>query len=218
VLVVDDHALVAHSLAVALRSRGIAATRCPSVRPADVRACAAEMLPRLVLLDLDLGDHVDGSDLIPDLRALGSEVLVFTGTRDRFRIAAAVAAGAVGWLSKSAPFETLLEQVVAAARGVSLMTPAEHQELVAHYHRGRAERATIFDELARLSQRERTVLLLLADGHQAEAVAAQLNVSVHTVRAQIRSIHVKLDVTSQLAAVALVRRAAELGLADPLHS
>lgn len=218
VLVVDDHQLVAQSLTIALASRGTAATRCPDLAPSAVVALASSMQPALVLLDLDLGGQQDGADLIPELRQLGCDVLVFTGSANRFQIASSVAAGAVGWVSKSETFETLLEQVLAAAAGRPVLTAAERQALVGEYRHGRAEREALLTMLRELTPREWTVLRRLADGLHADAVAAQLNVSVHTVRAQIRSIHTKLGVDSQLAAVAVVRRAADLGLADALHS
>ncbi len=218
VLVVDDHQLVAQSLTIALSSRGTTATRCLDVRPKQVLAVAASMRPGLVLLDLDLGEDNDGVDLIPDLRRLGCDVLVFTGSANRFRVCAAVAAGAVGWVSKSVSFDTLLAQVLEAAAGRPVHTAAERQALLLDYEQGRAERRRLFTKVGQLTPREWTVLRRLADGLHADAVAAELNVSVHTVRAQIRSIHTKLDVDSQLAAVAVVQRADGLGLTSSLHT
>lgn len=209
---VDDHTLVAQSLALALNSRGMTATRCPEVDAATVYAMAESRRPSLVLLDLDLGEHLDGADLVAQLRRYGCSVLMFTGSTDRFRIAAAVAAGALGWVSKTVSFETLLEQVMSAARGEQVMTATERASLLADYQRGKAERAALLASLGALSAREWTVLRRLADGVQAEGVAGELHLSVHTVRAQIRSIHVKLGVGSQLAAVAVARRATQLGL------
>jgi two-component system, NarL family, nitrate/nitrite response regulator NarL len=215
--VVDDHALVAQSLTLALRAQGVSATRCESMEPASVLSMARAQRPTLVLLDLDLGDHHDGTELLPDLRAYGADVLVFTGTLDRFRIAAAIASGAVGWVSKTVSFDVLLAQVLDVVAGRQVLSPDERQSLVNEYHRGRAERDALLSKVDKLSSREWTVLQHLADGLHADAVAAELNVSVHTVRAQIRSIHSKLDVDSQLAAVAIVRRAEELGLPTPLR-
>jgi two-component system, NarL family, nitrate/nitrite response regulator NarL len=218
VLVVDDHQLVSQSLTIALNSRGTAAARCPDVNPDAVLALAASMRPGLVLLDLDLGDDNDGIDLIADLRQLGCDVLVFTGSANRFRVCAAVAAGAVGWVSKTVSFDSLLGQVLNAAAGRPVHTASERQSLLVDYEQGRAERRKLEAALAQLTPREWTVLRRLADGLHADTVATELTVSVHTVRAQIRSIHTKLDVDSQLAAVAVVRRADELGLPNPLSS
>jgi DNA-binding NarL/FixJ family response regulator len=213
VLVVDDHQLVAQSLVIALKSRGTTAARCPDVHPPSVLALARSLRPGLVLLDLDLGEDNHGADLIPELRRLGCDVLVFTGSANRFHIASAVAAGAVGWVSKSVSFETLLDRVLDASAGRPVITAAERQSLLTDHEHGRAERRTLIATVGQLTSREWTVLDRLTAGLHADAVAAELHVSIHTVRAHIRSIHTKLGVDSQLAAVALARRADELGLA-----
>lgn len=214
VLVVDDHALVAQSLTLALCARGFEAVRAPRVETASVLALAWEMKPVLVLLDLDLGDGLDGARLIPDLTAMGSRVLVLTGSTDEFLVATAVVAGATGWLSKTVPFEELLATAETAADGQAVLDEVGRRRLVEHYREGCAERAELHARLGALSRRERAVLHRLADGQQADAIARDLYVSINTVRTQIRSILTKLDVTSQLAAAAMARRAADLGLSE----
>jgi two-component system nitrate/nitrite response regulator NarL len=212
VLIVDDHALVAQTLALALRSRAMQATVAADLRSKAVLDLALATRPQLVLLDLDLGSGADGTELIPGLRAAGSRVLVLTGTGDRFRLAATVAAGAVGWVDKSVGFDDLVDSVEHVARGGELIGSRERCELLAEFRAGRAERSELRVRIGTLAAREHLVLRRLAAGLQAEAIAVELNVSVHTVRAQIRSIHRKLDVTSQLAAVAVARSASEMGV------
>ena len=72
-----------------------------------------------------------------------------------------------------------------------------------------AERRELLAKLERLTQREREVLALLADGQRAQAVADHFVVSLATVRTQIRAVLTKLEVGSQLEAVALYRRTIE---------
>jgi two-component system nitrate/nitrite response regulator NarL len=212
VLIVDDHALVAQALALALRTRAMQASVAADLRSEAVLDLALATRPQLVLLDLDLGGGVDGTDLIPGLRAVDSRVLVVTGTSDRFRLAATVAAGAVGWVDKSVGFDDLVDAVEHVARGGELIGLRERCELLAEFRAGRAARSELRVRMGMLAAREHLVLRRLAAGLQAEAIAVELNVSVHTVRAQIRSIHRKLDVTSQLAAVAVARSASEMGV------
>jgi DNA-binding NarL/FixJ family response regulator len=212
VLIVDDHALVAQTLALALRTRGMKAAVAADLTPSSVVDLGVATRPELVLLDLDLGGGADGTELIPRLRALGIRVLVVTGSTDRFRLAATVAAGAVGWIDKSVGFDELVDAVEQVARGGELIGLRERCELLAEFRAGRAERSELRGRMGTLAAREHLVLRRLAAGLQAEAVAVELNVSVHTVRAQIRSIHRKLDVTSQLAAVAVARSASEMGI------
>lgn len=207
ILVIDDHAIVATSLVLALRAQGIAAKRCPVTSEAAIIAEAESGERGLALLDMDLGLDVDGADLVLPLRAAGWQVLVVTGSSSRNRIAAAVVAGAIGWVSKAAPFEQLVQAAVAAAAGRSTLSEQERRELV-ELHRGDRDRGRLLD---RLTAREREVLDRLAAGHRAAKVAEEFVVSVATVRSQIRSILAKLEVGSQLEAVALARSGGSSG-------
>jgi DNA-binding NarL/FixJ family response regulator len=86
------------------------------------------------------------------------------------------------------------------------MSPETRQELIDSFRVRDAERRDIEEKLSRLTQREREVLAELARGHRAHAVAEKYVVSLATVRTQIRSVLSKLEVGSQLEAVALYRR------------
>lgn len=104
VLIVDDHELLSGALVIALGSRGL---RARHLMPHELLARLDQPAPLggLVLLDLDLGDNVDGARvdgarLVGPLRRAGWRVLVITGTSDEPHIAAAVAAGAVGWVPR----------------------------------------------------------------------------------------------------------------------
>ena len=72
----------------------------------------------------------------------------------------------------------------------------------------RVSRSPLGDQLSTLTGREREILELLADGHRAQTIAAELELSVLTVRNHIRAILRKLGCHSQLEAAALARRAA----------
>ncbi|MFC0433229.1 response regulator [Kutzneria buriramensis] len=207
VLVIDDHAIVATSLVLALRGQGFPARRSQVTSEAVILAEAETGERGLALLDMDLGLDVDGADLVMPLRAAGWQVLVVTGSSSRNRIAAAIVAGAIGWVSKTAPFEQLLQAAVNAAAGRSMLSEQERRELV-ELARGDQDRTRLLD---RLTTREREVLDRLAAGQRAAKVAEEFVVSVATVRSQIRSILAKLEVGSQLEAVALARSGGSSG-------
>jgi DNA-binding NarL/FixJ family response regulator len=214
VLVVDDHELVGTSLVLGLRSEGLSAHRCRPGGLEQVLAAAAELPPGLVLLDLDLGRdaagrQIDGLALVQPLIAAGWRVLILSGTSDHTRVGGALAAGAVGWVSKSAPFPGLLRAVRDLLAGQEIMPAARRRQLVEGYLARSAERRELLAKLERLTQREREVLALLADGQRAQAVADHFVVSLATVRTQIRAVLTKLEVGSQLEAVALYRRTIE---------
>ena len=210
ILIVDDHDLVGTSLAVALTAEGLRARRATGVDPAGVLAEAATLRPGLALLDLDLGRdrrgrRRDGVDLVVPLTEQGWCCVVLSAA-DRSRVGAALAAGAVAAVPKRAPWPVLLANVRAALDGRVVMNPEIRQELIDSFRTQDAERRDIVEKLGRLTQREREVLAELARGNRAQAVAEQYVVSLATVRTQIRSVLSKLEVGSQLEAVALYRR------------
>ena len=210
ILIVDDHDLVGTSLAVALTAEGLRARRATGVDPAGILAEAATLRPGLALLDLDLGRdrrgrRRDGVDLVVPLTEQGWCCVVLSAA-DRSRVGAALAAGAIAAVPKRAPWPVLLANVRAALDGRVVMNPEIRQELIDSFRIHDAERRDIVEKLGRLTQREREVLAELAQGNRAQAVAEQYVVSLATVRTQIRSVLSKLEVGSQLEAVALYRR------------
>jgi DNA-binding NarL/FixJ family response regulator len=212
VLVVDDHELVATSLVLSLRAEGVDAHR---IRPAAERgilAEAASLRPGLVLLDLDLGrdaegNRIDGVDLVGPLLGAGWQVLVLSGSADPARVGSALDAGALAWVPKNAPFPTLLGAVREAVAGRPVMSADRRQRFIDLARKRGQERRELSDKLGRLTAREREVLAELARGKRAQAVADHFVVSLATVRTQIRAVLTKLEVGSQLEAVALYRKA-----------
>lgn len=214
ILVIDDHELFSTSLTMALRSERFDAR---TLTVADVQDFLDEderAATGLVVLDVDLGRDaegrwVNGADLVEGLRARGWKVLVVSGSADRPGVAAAIAAGAIGSVPKSRSFDVLLGTVIAAASGEPVMTELEHHSWLERHRRYLAQERELARRLSRLSLREREVLELLAEGQRAAAIAEHFVVSMPTVRMQIRSILIKLEVGSQLEAVALFRQQPE---------
>ena len=212
VLIVDDHDLVGTSLAYSLSAEGLHALRAGAVDVTGVLTEAADLPVGLALLDLDLGRdrsgrRFDGVDLVAPLTERGWRCIVLSSTADRSRVGAALAAGALTAVPKQAPFPLLLGKVRAAMAGLPVMAVEARQRLIDSFLVRDAERREIVEKLDRLTRREREVLAELARGHRAQAVADQYVVSLATVRTQIRSVLNKLEVGSQLEAVALYRKA-----------
>lgn len=210
ILIVDDHELVGTSLMIGLKSEGLPARWCRARGVAGILAEAVSMSPGLAVLDLDLGrdsvgNHVDGVHLVEPLLTRGWRALVLSGSSDRSRIGAALAAGALGWVPKNAPFPDLLAAIRAAQAGMPVMAPSRRQELIDFYVERTRRHRELTEKLGRLTHREREVLAELAQGKRAQNVADHFVVSLATVRTQIRAILTKLDVSSQLEAVALFR-------------
>jgi DNA-binding NarL/FixJ family response regulator len=208
VLIVEDHELLAGTMAMALRQGGLEVHSAAGPSPAAVVELAQSLAPVLVLLDLDLGSVMgSGLDLIHPLVDTGARVVMVTGVADRARLGACIEAGAVGVVSKAAEFSVLIDTVQRAINGEPLMGPDERQALLSE---ARNRRRADHDRLApfdALSPKEQAVLVHLLAGESAEAIAEKSYVSLATVRSHIRAILLKLGVNSQLAAVALARNA-----------
>lgn len=207
VLIVDDHELLAQSLAWALRAEAfeVAVVR-PGSREAILEAAAVHQ-PEVVLLDLELGGPVGSAlPLVAPLRDRGTLVVMLTGVTDRVRLAECLEAGAAGLLPKSAAFETLVDSVREVVELGSLMSAHRRSDLLAELRAQRLERARRLAPFQRLTRREQEVLRALIEGLAAETIATRSYVSLATVRSQIRAILHKLGVNSQLEAVALARR------------
>jgi len=213
VLIVDDHELVGASLLLSLRAEGLEAHLVCRVDADGVLSVMARLRPGVALLDLDLGRdergrRLDGVELVGPLTAARWKVIILSGSSDRVGIGAALDAGALAWVPKNAPLPALLAAVRAAQEGRPVMAAERRDQLIAWSRRLTAERDALTAKLARLSQREREVLAMLAQGRRAQAVAEHFVVSLATVRTQIRAVLSKLEVSSQLEAVALYRKAA----------
>ena len=205
-LLVDDHRLLVETLQMSLSQAGFDVSVAPCGSFAEVLAEAAAVRPTLVVLDLDLQGAGFGYDLIGPLRELGAEVLVLTGTTDRTELARCLEAGALGVASKAVGFANVLDQVRRTAAGENVTPITVRAQLLADLaaqRRADDRRRAPFESL---SARERDVLRLICEGRQAAAIASASFVSLATVRTQIRSILLKLDVTSQVAAAALARQ------------
>ncbi|CAN5623899.1 response regulator transcription factor [soil metagenome] len=203
VLIIEEHALVALGLQLALSGR-CWDVQTVSGSASDVIAHAERFQPQFVFLDVHLGTEMgSGPDLAGPLSSRGAHVIMLTAEKRRTVLAECVEAGAAGWIRKSAT----LDEVDATLRHL----------LTGGTVIGRAERASLLDELRlermaasrararfeRLTQRECRVLGALIEGMSAEEIAMAQFVALTTVRSQIRAVLQKLGVRTQLAAVAL---------------
>jgi DNA-binding NarL/FixJ family response regulator len=209
VLIIDHHNLFSTALRIALRAEGLDAHQIPMTEHDAILATATRLPAGLALLDLARtidaeGRAIHGTDLVAALSQHNLRTLVLNDGSDEPGTAAAIAAGAIGWLARSTSFDVLLRTLIAAAAGEPVMTGAERQRWL-NRHRTYQDRQKCFAQrLQRLSPREHEMLGLLTDGYRARAIAERLAVSPTTVRTQIRAILAKLEVNSQLEAVALL--------------
>ncbi|MEY9214595.1 DNA-binding NarL/FixJ family response regulator [Thermobifida halotolerans] len=132
-----------------------------------------------------------------------------TGSTERPRIAEAIAAGAAAWLSKAVPFDELIYAILDGFAGRPMMDPRERQRLLSEHRALQSQQRSAKQMFNQLTKRERQVLAALVEGKRAKVIAEESYVSIATVRSQIRSILAKLNVKSQLEAVALAKSLGE---------
>ncbi|MEX2562169.1 MAG: response regulator transcription factor [Nitriliruptoraceae bacterium] len=207
VLVVDDHELFGESLKIALSASDIDTLRAPDLSPAELLLLTDRFEPHVVLLDLQLGGGMSGIDLVEPLRARRAHVVMVTGVNDPAELGACIHAGALSVVSKVVPLESLVRAVAEALEGRSVNDTAERARFVEALAVARRRKTQLDAMFGALTNAEREVFAGLAHGRSAETIARLRVVSVRTVRSQIEAILAKLEVNSQLAAVALANEA-----------
>lgn len=206
IVIVDDHPLLAVGLKRALERSGTVVEQLDPLLGADqVVQEVAGLRPDCAVVDLGLPFAGGGSALIGPLVALDIRVVVLTGESDRRLLARSLLAGAQAVISKAEPLPDIVTTILQVTDGQPVRA-GDRAELMADLHRVLDEQARSDSLFATLSPREKQVLAGLMDGHSAASLAERHYVSMATVRAQIRSILSKLEVGSQLEAVAVAHR------------
>lgn len=133
----------------------------------------------VVLLDLDLGDGIPVAPKIALLRSSGVSVVMVSQYADPARVRECIAAGALGYVPKSEPFDEIVTAVKAATAGQSYMTAHLAEMLVADQGLGSA------DARPKLSQRELEAFVLFASGLPMKSVARQMGITFDTAKGYI---------------------------------
>jgi DNA-binding NarL/FixJ family response regulator len=201
VLIVDDHEILTSSLALVLDGQPGVTTVGVAGTLARAKAMMATTAPDVVLLDHRLPDG-DGVAAIKDLRAIrpSAGIVILTASAADHVLVAAIEAGAAGFVSKTRGLSEVTAAVRAAASGESVISPEMLARLLPRLQRGGSA------SRGELTEREREVLSLLADGLSNAAIADKLTVSVHTVRNHISNLSAKLGAHSKLEALSIAVR------------
>jgi DNA-binding NarL/FixJ family response regulator len=194
VAVVDDHPLYRDALVSVLMGSEQVSSVLVAGTVEEYEGIVGPVEPDVVLLDLGL-PGVSGAAAVGRLVDRGRPVLVISAQSDDARILDALAAGAAGFLSKTADGPDLLAGTFAVASG---------QRWVAPHLAGRL--LGVDAGRPRLSQREREVLSHVASGYTDHEIAARLHITVTTVRSHMDRIR---DKTGRRRRVELVRYALE---------
>jgi NarL family two-component system response regulator LiaR len=194
VLIVDDHKVVRQGLRFLLEQEaGIEVVGECADGSAAIQAVRT-LEPTVVLLDLFMPGH-NGISVLTQIKQdrPATEVLMLTSSTDDEHLLAAVRAGALAYLPKTAGVDQVVASVRAAARGESLLEPRIAARLVREVR----EVATRRKPLDHLSPREIDVLTVLARGRSNREIARLLSISEETVKAHVSSILTKLQLTDR---------------------
>jgi DNA-binding NarL/FixJ family response regulator len=195
-VVADDHPAVLEAVAEFLTQSGIEVVgrardgeealekleqRKPDAALVDIR------MPKLGGIELARR----ASRLVPD-----TAIVLYTGYGDRAQLTEALDAGVRGFVLKEAPMDDLIRALLAVARGGTYVDPVLAGTLA----------SSMGSTSPQLTQRERDVLRLLADGLSNEEIGKRLFISAETVRTHVRKAMDKLDADTRTQAVARALR------------
>ena len=206
VLIVDDHELFRRALREHLEANGVDVVGEAQDAEGAV-AVATETTPEVVLMDIRMpgGSGIDATRRL--LEAVpGTQVLMLTIHTEDVVIAEAIMAGASGYLLKDAGGDQILAAIAAAHSGETPLSPRIASALIRLIREREPAPATRSGELPRLTEREREVLGLIAEGRENNEIAAALVISPETVKTHVSSILEKLEADNRAqAAVTAVR-------------
>ena len=209
VAIVEDHAMVAEGLASALEVDPELAVVGIAGNLAEALELVRSRRPDVVLMDYRLPDG-DGASGTADVKATSPEtqVVMLTAMGGQDVLARAIEAGCSGFLHKTKPISDVRMALRRAGSGEALFAPDALADVVGRLRDRGAPLGPA------LTARELQVLTLLAEGASTDQIAADLFLSLHTVRNHVRNILGKLGAHSKLEAVAVATREGIVNLED----
>jgi two-component system response regulator DevR len=189
VFLLDDHEIVRRGIAELLEAEAGMSVVGEAGTAAEALRRIPAVRPDVAVLDARLPDG-SGIDVCRDIRSAHPEIrcLILTSYDDNDAIFAAVMAGASGYLLKEIRGTSLVEAVRQVAAGKSLLDPTVTERLLARLREG----APRDDRLASLTEREREILSLIADGLTNRQIGERLFLAEKTVKNYVSGVLAKL--------------------------
>jgi DNA-binding NarL/FixJ family response regulator len=212
VLVVDDDALVRAALRMMLGGAGDVLLVGEAEDGSQVPAAVAEHAPDVVLMDIRMPgtDGLTATELLCRQPSPPAIIVLTTFDADEY-VLRALRAGASGFLLKDTPPADLVQAIRRVSAGDAMLSPAVTRRLIAHVSAGAglnngpgSRRAGAVTLMSRLTGRERDVALAVGRGSSNAEIAAELYLSVATVKAHVSRLLTKLEVANRVQIALLV--------------
>jgi DNA-binding NarL/FixJ family response regulator len=200
VLIADDHPVFRFGLRTLLKADPTLEIVGEATNGKEAIAQTSELSPDVILMDLNM-PGMNGTQAIRRILTNHPEVhiLVLTMFDDDDSVFAAMRAGARGYLLKGVEGGEMLQAIHVVSTGEAIFSPSIAQRLMQYFGASRPVGAD--QPFPDLTEREREVLALIAQGYTNQAIAEKLVISPKTVRNHISAIFSKLQVTSRLEAI-----------------
>ncbi|MFF4179313.1 response regulator [Streptomyces sp. NPDC001750] len=195
ILLCDDHVVVRAGLLALLGSEPDIEVVGEAGSGEEAVALATKLTPDVVLMDLQLGEGIDGVEATRRISATGVHVLVLTTYDTDADITRAIGAGATGYLLKAERPEELFAAIRSAAQGRTTLSPPVASRVMARMREPRPA----------LTGRELDILAQLSQGLGNRDIARALFISEATVKTHLGRIYDKLGVDTRAGAVAVAK-------------
>jgi len=198
VLVVDDHAIIRDGICALLALTGDIEAVGEATNGRNALEMVTRLSPDIVLMDIVM-PLMDGLEATRRIHKKFPEtkVIVLTQYEDREYVLPVIEAGASGFISKAAASSELTSAIRSVYHGDSFLSPSIARLLVEDYRQiARAGKSQ--DTSEQLTDREREILKLLAEGHSTPEIARMLVISPKTVERHKTNLMAKLDIHNRL--------------------
>jgi DNA-binding NarL/FixJ family response regulator len=205
VMVVDDHEIVRQGLVSMIRRRPNLAVVAEAGSVEEAIRRANETRPDVIVMDVRLPDGT-GIEACRDIRAdlPDTKVIMLTSYSDEEAVFASIMAGASGFLLKQVRAEQIIDAINDVSSGRSILDPTVTQDVLKWVRDASGRHAP--DPLEGLTEQERRILGLIADGKTNKEIAAEIFLSDKTVKNYVSSILSKLDLSRRSEAAAFFAR------------
>ncbi len=197
VMIADDHALVREGIMAFLRMHDEIEIAGEASNGIEAIQKARELRPDIILMDISMPE-LGGIEATVEIKKTMPEIkiLILTQYDDKAYVSRLLKAGVSGYILKHAVGTDLIAAIKAVAQGESYLHSSIASKVIDGYL-GTSSGMTIEDPYEKLTDREKQVLKLIAEGHSHKEIASMLNISVKTVIAHQTNISEKLDIRSR---------------------